>query len=1142
MYSDYFSVNKNFQTSINLSLDFNNEEKISEYIPTTDICDVLKKYINNVLGFSKNRSTTLVGPYGKGKSFLLLVLIYLLGGKRNSKVYSDLLIKIKMIDADLYKLIGEINEKNIKFLPIIINSNYENLTQSFRLGLNDALKREQLDNLIPKTGYTVCLNLLKKWNQKKELRTVVAEKCLKVNHINLQELTIGLENYSVDSYNQFVNLYNCINNGLDFNPLVNDDVCNIYIDINHQIIKYGYTGMFIMFDEFSKFLDSDKNNLTMELKLIQDFAEIANRSDKREQINLCCITHKSLNLYLGKKKDAFKTVEGRFKEIKFNRSLDENYQIISAAISKNNSKKIINSFISENSEFYNEINDLEFLNDKKMLNVLIEGCFPLNPLTAFSLVQLSEIVAQNERTLFTFLADTDDNSFNSFINKTGEGLFNVDNIYDYFSSLLRVEETNFIRDVWYQTEATLSKIEEYNQKRIVKVLAVILMINDYAKLVPSEKVIAICLQLDLNIVKNSVDGLLKKHLLRRNSITNQLSFASSNSKEIDDKLNILYNTKLQNISLEKLADEILEDKYLLPRSYNAENKITRFYKVLFLSEDSLNNLNSFDLFFNQYFCDGIVFYLIKEKMSTSSIKLKMNEINDPRAIIKYPSQKIDVYFKKNLYKYAGLKELLLESTPDELIFHEINLLIEETISDIKILVDRYYINTNLFFSSISNQESFNKILSEVMNYIYNEKTVFNNELINKRNVSSQYQKSSNNIIDWLIDGKKDFPYSPTSPEMTINKSVIISNENNVVIRNILNEMKNRISNSERHKVLVTDIVHKFSFPPYGIRKGILPILLGEAIYELSNNVLLYYQDKEVKLIAENLVKSINNDKYFISFSRGSKAQSEYLNDMLDLFAIGTTNSFRDDTINLCNAMRKYFIGLPQIIRMNTLDNNYLGLKESVVMYKEAFLGFNINPYETLYDLPQNIFNTNKYNLIYNQILEFKISSDFILEKFKKYAADKTKMALDIPEKSSLKMGLTNWLAENIRGNILLIISEIDKNLYNLITHNMSYDNGEAISQISKILLKINVEDWKMDETNSLIEKMEKFKEDILDAKKIKKGDNGIDNLIAQVGNTKSTSMGKLMENAIEGVFEEFSGSVSNEEKVSVLTEILKKIL
>ena len=62
-------------------------------------------------------------------------------------------------------------------------------------------------------------------------------------------------------------------------------------------------------------------------------------------------TYPDFALYLGKGKkgtvvDSFKTVEGRFKEIKFNRSLEENYQLISSAIyKKENADKISEKFI-----------------------------------------------------------------------------------------------------------------------------------------------------------------------------------------------------------------------------------------------------------------------------------------------------------------------------------------------------------------------------------------------------------------------------------------------------------------------------------------------------------------------------------------------------------------------------------------------------------------------------------------------------------------------------------------------------------------------------------------------------------------------------------------------------------------------------
>lgn len=51
--------------------------------------------------------------------------------------------------------------------------------------------------------------------------------------------------------------------------------------------------MFIIFDELSKFLESSGDSLSKNLKIIQDFAELASRSSIDEQLHICCVTHKS---------------------------------------------------------------------------------------------------------------------------------------------------------------------------------------------------------------------------------------------------------------------------------------------------------------------------------------------------------------------------------------------------------------------------------------------------------------------------------------------------------------------------------------------------------------------------------------------------------------------------------------------------------------------------------------------------------------------------------------------------------------------------------------------------------------------------------------------------------------------------------
>ena len=48
-YRDIIGVNENFQYSVNLQFDINNIEKIKEYIPTKDGCELLKSYLNSII-------------------------------------------------------------------------------------------------------------------------------------------------------------------------------------------------------------------------------------------------------------------------------------------------------------------------------------------------------------------------------------------------------------------------------------------------------------------------------------------------------------------------------------------------------------------------------------------------------------------------------------------------------------------------------------------------------------------------------------------------------------------------------------------------------------------------------------------------------------------------------------------------------------------------------------------------------------------------------------------------------------------------------------------------------------------------------------------------------------------------------------
>ena len=132
MYNKYVDVNKKFKSSVNLEYDLKNEDKILEYIPTTDLCDVLYNYLDAVLSNNSVRSTLLVGPYGKGKSYLMLMLTYLLSKRENRELFNTVVSRIAKINKELADLIIKLEDNKVSLLPIIINSECDNCMESVK--------------------------------------------------------------------------------------------------------------------------------------------------------------------------------------------------------------------------------------------------------------------------------------------------------------------------------------------------------------------------------------------------------------------------------------------------------------------------------------------------------------------------------------------------------------------------------------------------------------------------------------------------------------------------------------------------------------------------------------------------------------------------------------------------------------------------------------------------------------------------------------------------------------------------------------------------------------------------------------------------------------------------------------------------
>jgi len=162
-------------------------------------------------------------------------------------------------------------------LPVIINDTTGNLNQSFLVALSEALKREDLEDLVPDTYFSEAIKRIDEWEKNYPNTYASFSKALVKHGYDVNSLKAGMKQYSTESLDVFERIYPSLTAGSSFNPLATSDVLPLYKSVTDKLVEdYGYAGVYIVFDEFSKFIEGlDGTNAGNTMKLLQDMCELA---------------------------------------------------------------------------------------------------------------------------------------------------------------------------------------------------------------------------------------------------------------------------------------------------------------------------------------------------------------------------------------------------------------------------------------------------------------------------------------------------------------------------------------------------------------------------------------------------------------------------------------------------------------------------------------------------------------------------------------------------------------------------------------------------------------------------------------------------------------------------------------------------
>lgn len=1198
---NHIEIRENFYSSVNISYDIGNQYMIDNYIPTSYSVEIIEELLLSTDKSSKDKARILVGAYGKGKSHILLIVLSILS-KIEGTDYTKLLESIGELNPDLKNYIENYLDSDKRFLPVIIEKNYSSLEQSFLYALNESLKINNLKDLMPDTFYISAINTIRMWEKDYPKTYELFKESVEVPIV---EYINGLRNFNLDYYLKFTKIYPSLTSGSQFDPLLNLDVLEHYSEVSEKLKEYGYTGIFIVYDEFSKYLESSIDKISYnDLKLLQDFAELCNRKQDN-QIHMVLVTHKNILNYINEdvnkeKIDGWKAISGRFKHLYIKSdTYKEMYQLIASAIMVD--KKFINKLGDKYSKKFEIINSNPMLLDLfKSENISLEdltyGCFPLHPLSTYILPRISIKLGQNERTLFSFLANKEHNSLMSLIEKTNIALVEPSHIFDFFEP--SILESNYKLKAYKSYRIAKKIIEESNKsitEDILKNLIIIYFIDEYEKLAPTRSnIVEILKSLGYKSidVEREIDELIKAnnmiHQISNDYLLIKEDIGVDLEEQISDKTQKIKTRK----KLEDIFNEIVVDKYLYPLRYNSNYEITRYFTIDFISLEHYLNIKATESNLDKCESDGKVYIVLTEddnEISTVLESLKQRKFIDNRIIYI-----VNKNYNKNLeiiYRYYSVLKLMEESKDDRLLMEEYRLHLSDLENVVYTILnsfllpelrESYYIY-NGEIQNITRRSHLTSLLSDICEQNYPLTPVVNNETINKNYLSTAAYNSRSRLLDAILNNnlnEENLGLKGNRQEVSIMRSTLIQtgilqnvdgktifnlDVNDKNMNNFLKHIEDFIlDKNNKGKRNFAQLYEIFFSREYGIsmKTGTIPIYLAVVIRMYSKDLIISNNDEELDL-SSNLLESINLNpgNYYIENLYWNKEKLEYLNKLWDIFSDYNYYSSEEfyKISQITDSMNSWYMSLSKYTRET---QEIPSVKEGKIKFdslKDEKLLF-INSLKLPVSKPREYIFTKIPFMYEEENLEKVIKHiektvdtfnklDFtLIVELKKYI--KSKFQLKENKQSSLISVIKDWnesLDENLKNHVFPGINN------SILNHflNIGSDENKFIYDLAHIVVGLRLEDWDNTLVLKFIETIDSFKEEVeefnskieegigtSDVYKVKFNKNEDAKIYKKVDYGPKT---KLLYNQLKSSLDMMGQAISEEEKRQVILDILYEL-
>lgn len=1198
--SEMISVASGFQYSVNIGYDINRDDKLQNFIPTKSSLDLIQDILLSTEDSSTERARVLVGAYGKGKSHIVLTILSILM-RKSWDTFKKLKPRVEENPA-LFQCVQNFYESEKRLLPVIISGSSSSMPQSFLLALQKALSENNLMDVMPETNYQAAINVIRKWQTEypetfKKLKNEIGRPA--------DKLIEDLENYNIEAYEEFISLYPMLTSGSVFNPFVGFDVIELYESVVKHIKSRGYTGIYVVYDEFSKFLEANiKEASVSDTKMLQDFAEKCNRSGE-SQLHLMLISHKEISNYIDtlpkQKVDGWRGVSERFKHIHLNNNFTQTYEIISSVILKEK-KRSWNAFkrnyAGSFKELINRYSAHAIFSDstKNMVENTVYGCYPLHPVTTFILPRLSERVAQNERTLFTFLSAKGTSTLPTFLESYHDDSFFVitpDKIFDYFEPLFRKESyTSELHKNYILTKNILEKLDEKSlEAKIVKTLSLIYILEQFDKIKPtaSEIVQIYSIEYEQGVIRKAIDNLIYNEYVIYLKLSNDfLRLKQTSNADIKQAIADTIERNMTKFSVKGTLNAASIDSYMYPSRYNDDREMTRYFSFIFINGSEVTEDTDWIIKSELISGDGVIYGIIPD--SIESIKIIRRTIAKKskgveQCIFVIPNQYTEI--RDIVLKFNAVTLLRDAAVGNDILFDEYEVIYEDLRDVISEFIGQYthpeyfkavYIHDGEE-KAITRKAALTGLMSDICEKVYSRTPVINNEAVNKSELTGMAINSRNKIITGLLRNTLEprLGLSGTGQEVSIMRSTllrknVIVEENGITKINLntgdenmdylLQVISGFIKGAKKNgESSFKELYHDLISPQkgIGIRKALIPIYLAAVLHEYRQEAVIINDFGEAPLSVDTLLQiEADPSSFKIKYLDWDPKKENYIEQLEDIFAgyINDAEKMANSYDYVASAMKRWYMSLPKYSKEKNPHGSERSYKTLVRLLKQ-----NIGGYDLIFvRLPKELSDEADYSETAQKIKSAKKYYDEAISALINSLMETIKDIFTnggskiIPERSSMISVVKDW-QEGLDPMVYEQLFENGADKFLGIIKDTSNDERAFVVKLCKLVTDLRIEDWNDKTVEQFKKKLKEYKTTVEEFSGVNSssvsGETAIYSLAfvdeegkvvtKRFDKVEQSKRGKLLMNSILADMESMGHSISDQEKRQILMEVLKKM-